>query len=587
MRKNWKNRLIAGLCLLALMTVPASALILGPPPPAEEGEPQEPEKYVVTLEGGRIPAGEEWTYQTVGASLAGNPLAEDYYPGELTLELEGPIIVENGGRLIIGKMAVGGPEASPILRGELLPEGLIRVETGGVLWLNGVTLDLEGEGLAIVQEPGAVVEIFDVSLEEELCQWSGPVVDNRYASAVEVPLVQGELLAEEDLPREKKVWRNDQGKSEYLILSLEWDTNSCREQTEGEATVSGTYLDEDGQPLPALLPVEADLCWYGPEEMVVIDSVWTGSTVAVAKLQYTPPEEAEEFWGEISEDGGKIWKRWENCDWDKVDGRFFCSFAMPDDTPRQYRLRATDWSGERIWLSRGVTLPEGDASDQGGNRGGSTDPAPPSREPEPDDWEPEEPKPTPKPKPTPRPTPTPAPTLAPTPVPTPTPVPAPTPSPEPEAQPVPGETPEPEETLPPLPTPLPEITASPEPETALSIEPSPLPEPQETVPAAVVVPIAAETLPPAAPAPIAVPEPTPSQEGEPAPTPASTPEKQEETPPSTADPAPPETAPPTAAEPDRTGLSPALQTLLAVAGLGACAVVGVAAAPGSPLRKKK
>ncbi len=70
---------------------------------------------------------EEAAYFTVMPHLLAAP-SGGYYPGELTIELSGAVTVRAGGCLTIGKFAVGGPEASPILR--MGPEGVIRVEAG-------------------------------------------------------------------------------------------------------------------------------------------------------------------------------------------------------------------------------------------------------------------------------------------------------------------------------------------------------------------------------------------------------------------------------------------------------------------------
>lgn len=574
---------------------PVGALTLDPPQPDQEQEAEE-RAYEVELEGFTVEAGECVTYETVGSEALSEP-RDGNYPGELTVTISGPVTVRSGGRLAIGRYAVDGPEASPVLRGELSSEGLIRVEAGGELWINGVTMELSGEGLAIVQEPGALIEIFDTPLEG-LCQWSGPVVDNRYASQVEVSLAQGTALTEESLPLEGKVWYNERGRSEYRPLPMEWDLTSCEGQTEGEATVSGAYLDEEGEPLSTMVPVEAAVRWYTPEEIVLVNHSWMGSTVATAQLYYLPPsDEAAEYWGELSRDGGETWERWGECLFDEDEGDHCCIFVLSDSTPRQYRVAAADGDGGRFWRSRAVTLPETAAEDDdpGGNRGGSTDPAPPSREPEPvqdddDDWEPAftpKPKPTSEPNPTPEPEPTPEPTLAPalTPLPTSIPEPALTPVPTPAVLPSPSAAVLPVET--------PEPAAVPEPVSDV------LPElvPEREVPAAMAPPVD----PP-------VPAETPAQPSEPAPEPAPTPEPEpalvRETAPAasvpSATPEPiqtpvpkverisPEPPTPEASPENRPESMPAaLQLLLGAAGLGVCALVGVAAAHGGVFRKKR
>lgn len=583
-RRPWRAWVLA-LALTAASVPTAAAMTLGASRPKPDGEKVE-RVYEVRLDAVTIGPGEERSYLTVSSSLADDPLAQNYYPGELTVELTGPITVAAGGRLNIGKLAVGGPEASPILRGELPPEGLIRVEAGGVLWLNGVTPELVGGGIAIVQEPGALVELWDTPIGEELCQWSGPVADNRYAPKVELALARGDKLTAEHLPKKGRVWRSERGRSRYLFLPMEWDLSPCQGQTEGEATISGRYLDEDGTPLPALEPVEARVRWYPPEEIVLTESSWMGSTAASARLGYRAlPEEATELWGELSRDGGESWERWDECDFDATGDHLTCTFLLSDAVPRQYRLAATDEAGSQFWRSEAVELPEEESDDQGGNRGGSTDPLPPSREPEP--VEEDDPAATPAPSPTPsaEPTPIPAPESRETPL-----SPA-EPTPEPTALPLPEEVAVQEVTLPPPPlAPEPVPSAVPETEAPIAV-----PAPTETPakPEAAVKPLAAGE---SGPKPAAAPTATPSKptavpaatSPEAAAAPTETPSKPTAAP--TASPEPTSAPTPSPSEPSPTpraegsapeaprGSPPALQAALVLAGLGLCAAVGAAVA---------
>lgn len=580
LKKRWWAWVLA-LALTAVNTETAGALVLNAQPP-KPGQEAGERVYAVSLDTVTIAAGEERSYLTIDPAMADHPYAKDYYPGELTVEFTGPVTVAAGGVLSIGKIAVGGSEPSPILRGELSPEGVIRVEAGGVLWLNGVTPEFSGSGLAIVQEPGAMVEILDTSLNEDLCQWGGAVVDNRYAARVEIALAQGEPLEESRLPKEGKAWLNEKGKVEYRLLPMEWDTSAIGEQTGGTAVVPGTYLDEEGRPIPALLPVEAHLRWYAPEEIVLTETSWMGNSAATARLGYQPlPEEAEELWGELSRDGGKTWERWENCYFDDDNGYLNCTFVLSDASPRQYRLAATDWEGKQIWRSEAVTLPkESDQDDSGGNRGGSTDPAPPSREPEPYDDENPENTDEGEPAQTPRPTPAPSLILPPEVMPVPTPVPSlilppaatPAPTPEPVAVPMPME----------APRQRPEPSERPEPFSLPIPEPSIAPVREKTV---AVLAMNRPTPPPTA---------APSVAEEPVTAAPSTVEEPVTTPKVTATSNPSPTLAPLSAEPvvaaeetrQEPALAPGLQALLVAAGLALCALVGVLAARGRAFRKR-
>ena len=115
--------------------------------------PQEPQSWTVSLESRVIGEGEHVALQTISSAFAGRPGAEAYYPGELTVELEGPIVVESGGSLTIGTLSIGSDQqASPVLSGTLGGEPLIVVKAGGSLSLCDVTLALAGEGFLVRQE---------------------------------------------------------------------------------------------------------------------------------------------------------------------------------------------------------------------------------------------------------------------------------------------------------------------------------------------------------------------------------------------------------------------------------------------------
>ncbi len=89
---------------------------------------------------------------TVAPEFAVSPYLPDvYYPGELTVTLERPIVIESGGELFIGTLSIGSEsEASPVLEGALSQEEpLILVKAGCSLTLRDVECDLEGEGLLI------------------------------------------------------------------------------------------------------------------------------------------------------------------------------------------------------------------------------------------------------------------------------------------------------------------------------------------------------------------------------------------------------------------------------------------------------
>lgn len=556
--------------------------------PADDSEQTEPENnvYTINLDTQIIGNGEWRSYETVSPALAGNPFVADYYPGDLTVEITGRIVIESGGNLIIGTMSEGDPsQASPVIRGELPRDGLIVVKAGGSLTLKTVEFDLSGDGLLIVQEPGGSVYFADTELDGYLIQWAPPMVDNAYHQPPDLWLEEGTVLTEALLPGTLKTYLRHQGVQQWTDIPLQWDLGTYEEQSSGELTLAGHFLSVDGQILASSRPLELAVHWYRPDQIVVTDAVWMGETAASAKLQVEQlPDMATDIWGEVSADGGTTWERWEDFHVREGDEGTACVFYLPDDTPRHFRICASFISRNyrQYWASDSFLLPEEDGDDGGGNRGGSITPVAPEREPEEPDPtpvpepepEPQEPDPTPEPEPAePDPTPTPTP-----PRPRPTPKPTPEPEPEPEA-PEPEQTPEPEPEEPePKPTPEPE-PEEPEPEPMSGSEPEE-PEPELEQAGQGSRPLEDAASPRQENIPTDSPEVSDVQTiNEPEAPPASS-AAGDETPP---------TEPGTNAVPENNAetLPIPAQAALATAGLGVCTLTGFMVARGGIFRKKK
>lgn len=540
------KRLCLWLCIwtlaLGLFSAPAGltarAMVLGTRPPQGGGQGG---VYHVTLDAQTIGAGEALSYETVAPALAGNPYAGDYYPGELTVDLAGPIVIERGGRLTIGTLSAGNPkEASPVLRGALSPDGLIVVRPGGSLILKNVSLDPEGEGLFIVQEPGGSVELTDMEPDPGLVAWAPPMVDNTHQQPRDLWLEEGTALTHAMLPGTLDTYLQDQGAQRWESLALRWDMDGCDAQVKGERTLTGTFLDENGQALASVRPLTLTVHWYRPDRLVITDTTWLGQSAASAKLELKElPQEASEVWGEVSADGGESWQRWEGFELRQSESVTTGVFSLPDAAPRHFRLRAANERQHLYWVSEAVGLPKEETKpgDQGGNRGGNTAVVRPSRTPEP------APTPTPTPTPTPEPTPTPVPTPTSTPTPAPTPIPTPTPTPATGSEPAPVPTVEPAPTV--EPTPTPEIAPS-----AAAIAP------------VAPVPVSSKPIPSVEPEP-SLPS-TPTAEPTAAPSPSVRPSVAPEVAPS-----------PSPAAVRAESPAPILQALLVAAGGAVCALVGV------------
>lgn len=356
--------------------------------PEETDTPEEskPESYTVTLDTQVIGDGETLSYTTVSSSYAGSIVPEGYYPGELTVELTGEIVVEAGGKLDIGTLSVGGTEASPVLTGT----GRIVVKAGGQLRLTCVALEPQGQGPMIIQETGGSVELTSTPAAEGLVQWAAPLVNNLYDAPDDVWLEIGTILSGDMLPDSMKTDVQMQGHEERVDVPLAWDLSGYDGRTDGEVVLSGKFLDEAGQPLTSMLPLEITVRWYTPGTLVVTKAEWKGG--AVPTVQLTVPELPEDanVWGEVSTDGGETWSRWED------EALFFivdveaegkaCIFVVSDDMEGLFRVVAEDpWAEEyTCWRSDAFFLsPPEDGEDSGGNRGGSTTPDSPDRQPEP------------------------------------------------------------------------------------------------------------------------------------------------------------------------------------------------------------
>lgn len=346
-------------------------------------QPSQVPEFWEKLESCTIGEGEEISFTTISPENSGGSLPEGYYPGELTVEVTGPVTIESGGALMMGPLSIGGPEASPVLSGV----GPIVVKSGGRLRLSSVILDTDGEGPFIIQEPGGSVELLQTEAEPGLVQWAPPLVNNHDKNPEDLWLESGTVLTQELLPQRMTVSVQEEGREEDREVALSWDLSAYDGQTEGELVLPGQFLDEAGQPLASALPLELTVHWYTPEELAVSDAVWKGSGAPSVQLTVENMPEAADVWGEVSADQGKTWERWDHEDWfflvPEVNGRTVCVLQLPDDTPRMFRVKAYDPQAQRYWSSQAFALQPEESGDSEGNRGGSTAPTSPERDPEP------------------------------------------------------------------------------------------------------------------------------------------------------------------------------------------------------------
>lgn len=387
---------------------PALALVFDPPTDVEDGAEAEVPVNDVELGSVTIGAGQTLTYTVVGSQFTPEE-GSGYYAGQLDLTVTGPIVIERGGCLSIGPISIGGQEERAVIKAALGGTPLITVEAGGQLIIHDADFELTGEGTLIVQEPGAAVSLTGSTLPENAVAWSGPVVDNGSDAVDDVYLELGTALTPELLPATLDVSVLYHGRELDATLALSWELCEHYGQREGEAQLTGSFLDEDGEALPSLLPLTLTVRWYEPGKLVVTDARWTGDEAVTATLFLD--ELPEGLWhfdvsGQTSSDG-ETWSDFADFEvlGDEEEGYTATFYLYDDNEPRYFRLVASNRDGSMYWYSDSFYLPDEDDSDedQGGNRGGSTTLFPPEREPEP------------TPEPTPTPTPEPTPTLSPEP----------------------------------------------------------------------------------------------------------------------------------------------------------------------------
>lgn len=308
-----------------------------------------------------------------------------YYPGELTVSIEGDIIVEAGGTLAIGTLSIGGKEASPVVTGS----GCIIVEPGGKLQLTQAILQAEG-GLTIIQQPGGSVLLQRTDPPDGMITWSVPLVQNEYDNPDDLWLEQGTSLTADMLPSSLNTTVQFQGSETDAALALVWDLSAYDGRTEGEEiTLTGSFADETGQTLLSAVPLTLTVHCYAPEILAVTDAVWKGETVPTVQLTVQnlpdPDDFRGEIWGEVSTDGGQTWQRWDDEEIffivSSTDTGSVCVFRLPDETPRWFRIVAEDTWEHLYYRSEAIYLAYEEQEDSGGNRGGSTSPSVPDRQP--------------------------------------------------------------------------------------------------------------------------------------------------------------------------------------------------------------
>ena len=252
--------------MLALcLGAPAFALVFEPPATGgDAGESVEVPEYNVELRDLTIGEGEMVSYTVIGSQYETDEAA-GFYAGQLNLAVTGPIVIKSGGCLFIGPMSIGGQEERAVIEAAPGETPLITVEPGGELIIRCADFDLSGEGVLIKQEPGAAVSLTGSAGYEDAVEWSGPVVDNRDYAPEDMYLEAGTPLTEELLPETlDEVPVLDMGQESYETLALSWELGEYNGQSEGEAELTGRFVDENGEPMATMRPLKLAVHWYAP-----------------------------------------------------------------------------------------------------------------------------------------------------------------------------------------------------------------------------------------------------------------------------------------------------------------------------------
>ena len=399
MLKSGKKKIIlyiaSLLCVIMLFccwgdNFAAYAMVFQPPAETDDSdEASQTQSYTQTIGDCTIGEGQTLEYTTISSQFAGGNIPEGMYPGELTVEITGQIVIESGGCLSIGTLSIGGTdEAHPVISGTLSDQGLIVVKPGGKLILNSVEFDLQGQGFVIVQQPGGSVELTDTVIQNEFVQWAPETVNNLNDQPDDIWLEEGTVLTQQMLPKTLKTTVEYQGKESDAEVSVLWDLSGYTGITQGEVVVTGTFVNESGQVIQSILPLQIKVQWYSPERLVVTKAEFKGNNACSAELTVLQLPEGAQVWGEISEDEGKTWSVFDDVeilsvyDSDSLQSQSVVVFYVEDNTPLYYRVAASNVSSAEFWVSDGFLLPNEESEDQGGNFGGSISPVTPDRQPE-------------------------------------------------------------------------------------------------------------------------------------------------------------------------------------------------------------
>ena len=64
-----------------------------------------------------------------------------------------------------------------------------------------------------------------------------------------------------------------------MDVPLAWDLSGYDGRTDGEVALAGKFLDEAGQPLTSMLPLEITVRWYTPVSYTHLDQAQYDSAV--------------------------------------------------------------------------------------------------------------------------------------------------------------------------------------------------------------------------------------------------------------------------------------------------------------------
>lgn len=141
-------------------------------------------------------------------------------------------------------------------------------------------------------------------------------------------LPEGTLLTADMLPTELNTYLQYPGVDRWSKIAMSWDLDGYNGQTDGDLILTGVFQDEDGNSMSSVQPLTITVHWYEPDTIVITDATWENHLHSLSAILTAekPPEYVDDIWGEVSNDCGKTWDRWDDLTIVDNEGFWTCIF---------------------------------------------------------------------------------------------------------------------------------------------------------------------------------------------------------------------------------------------------------------------